>query len=82
MPVLYAAMAEKTTLEWAKVVSEERVVGFGGYFGGVCFLEFFDSVIRNAVSEISQFARFYVKFVAVVQPCAILRRRVARFGRI
>ena len=40
--------------------------GFGGYFGGVCFPEFFDSVIRSAVSEISQLARFYEKLKKMV----------------
>ena len=39
------------------MVSEVSFLGFGGCFGGVCFLEFFVSVIGSAVSEIHTLLR-------------------------
>ena len=56
----------KTTFEWPKVVSEVSFPKFWWVLWGVCFPEFFDSVIRSAVSEISQLARFYEKLKKTV----------------
>ena len=56
--VLYVAMAEKPLLSGQKWFLRRILIGFGRYFGGVCFLEFFDSVIGSAVSEISLFSVF------------------------
>ena len=51
----------KNTFEWPKVVSE---VIFPRFWGVVCIekcFRIFVSVIGSAVSEMSRFARFYVK---------------------
>ena len=57
----FAQNGRKTTFEWPKVVSE---VIFPRFWGVVCVekcFRNFEIVIGSAVSEVSRFARFYVK---------------------